>query len=139
MELNELFETEEFKQSILDRLNEKRDEMFELNESVDPIVKKAMMAAALARKSQADRHNRRINGKVEIVSRVRNDKVQMQKKESAVKGYKIVNGVVVKMTLAEMKHRKLAAKIASRKRENEMATILRKRAISLKLRNQRLG
>ena len=63
----------------------------------------------------------------------------MQKKESAVKGYKIVNGVVVKMTLAEMKHRKLAAKIASRKRENEMATILRKRAISLKLRNQRLG
>ena len=139
MELNELFETEEFKQSILDRLNEKRDEMFELNESVDPIVKKAMMAAALARKSQADRHNRRINGKVEIVNRVRNDKVQMQKKESAVKGYKIVNGVVVKMTLAEMKHRRLAAKIASRKRENEMATILRKRAISLKLRNQRLG
>jgi hypothetical protein len=139
MQLNELFETEEFKQSILDRLNEKRDEMFELNESVDPIVKKAMMAAALARKSQADRHNRRINGKVEIVNRVRNDKVQMQKKESAVKGYKIVNGVVVKMTLAEMKHRKLAAKIASRKRENEMATILRKRAISLKLRNQRLG
>jgi hypothetical protein len=139
MQLNELFETEEFKQSILDRLNEKRDEMFELNESVDPIVKKAMMAAALARKSQADRHNRRINGKIEIVNRVRNDKVQMQKKESAVKGYKIVNGVVVKMTLAEMKHRKLAAKIASRKRENEMATILRKRAISLKLRNQRLG
>ena len=139
MQLNELFETEEFKQSILDRLNEKRDEMFELNESVDPIVKKAMMAAALARKSQADRHNRRINGKVEIVNRVRNDKVQMQKKESAVKGYKIVNGVVVKMTLAEMKHRRLAAKIASRKRENEMATILRKRAISLKLRNQRLG
>jgi hypothetical protein len=139
MQLNELFETEKFKQSILDRLNEKRDEMFELNESVDPIVKKAMMAAALARKSQADRHNRRINGKVEIVNRVRNDKVQMQKKESAVKGYKIVNGVVVKMTLAEMKHRKLAAKIASRKRENEMATILRKRAISLKLRNQRLG
>ena len=139
MQLNELFETEEFKQSILDRLNEKRDEMFELNESADPIVKKAMMAAALARKSQADRHNRRINGKVEIVNRVRNDKVQMQKKESAVKGYKIVNGVVVKMTLAEMKHRKLAAKIASRKRENEMATILRKRAISLKLRNQRLG
>ena len=139
MELNELFETEEFKQSILDRLNEKRDEMFELNESVDPIVKKAMMAAAIARKSQADRHNRRINGKVEIVNRVRNDKVQMQKKESAVKGYKIVNGVVVKMTLAEMKHRRLAAKIASRKRENEMATILRKRAISLKLRNQRLG
>lgn len=139
MQLNELFETEEFKQSILDRLNEKRDEMFELNESADPIVKKAMMAAALARKSQADRHNRRINGKVEIVNRVRNDKVQMQKKESAVKGYKIVNGVVVKMTLAEMKHRKLAAKIASRKRENEMAAILRKRAISLKLRNQRLG
>ena len=139
MQLNELCETEEFKQSILDRLNEKRDEMFELNESVDPIVKKAMMAAALARKSQADRHNRRINGKVEIVNRVRNDKVQMQKKESAVKGYKIVNGVVVKMTLAEMKHRRLAAKIASRKRENEMATILRKRAISLKLRNQRLG
>ena len=139
MELNELFETEEFKQSILDRLNEKRDALFELNESADPIVKKAMMAAALARKSQADRHNRRINGKMEIVNRVRNDKVQMQKKESAVKGYKIVNGVVVKMTLAEMKHRKLAAKVASRKRENEMATILRKRAISLKLRNQRLG
>lgn len=139
MELNELFETEEFKQSILDRLNEKRDELFELNESTDPIIQKAMMSAALARKSQADRHNRRINGKIEIVNRVRNDKVQMQKKESAVKGYKIVNGVVVKMTLAEMKHRKLAAKIASRKRENEMATILRKRAISLKLRNQRLG
>lgn len=139
MELNELFETEEFKQSILDRLNEKRDELFELNESTDPIIQKAMMTAALARKSQSDRHNRRINGKIEIVNRVRNDKVQMQKKESAVKGYKIVNGVVVKMTLAEMKHRKLAAKIASRKRENEMATILRKRAISLKLRNQRLG
>jgi hypothetical protein len=39
----------------------------------------------------------------------------MQKKESIAKGYKIVNGQAVKMTFAEMKRRRIAARIASKK------------------------
>ena len=52
---------------------------------------------------------------------------------------KIVNGQAVKMTFAEMKRRKVAARIASKKRAAEMSTIERKRKISMNLRNARLG
>lgn len=138
MNFEKYFNTEDLKESIINKLNEKQNSLFETDEQ-DAIIKKAMMAAAAARHKQAMQHNHRINGKLEIDNRVRNDKIQMNKKSAAVKGYKVVNGTVIKMTFAEMKRRKIAAKIASRKRKNEQATINRKRAISLKLRDNRLG
>lgn len=110
-----------------------------VSEDIDPIIRKALEAAAIAKRIQANAHNRRVSGRVAIVNRVRNDKIQMQKKESIAKGYKIVNGQAVKMTFTEMKRRRIAARIASKKRAAEMSTIERKRKISMNLRNARLG
>ena len=84
------------------------------------------------------RKNRRVVGRVAIVNRVRNGKVQMLKKESTTKGYKIQNGQIVKMNYIEMRRRQIGARIASRKRRLEQTTINRKRALSMRLRNTRL-
>lgn len=126
---------------ILESMNERQSAL--LNESFDnqrdPIEKAALLAIAQQRHEQAVKRNRRINGKVAVVNRIRGNHVQLQKKESAIKGYKIVNGQAVKMTFKEMKKRRVSAKIAAKKRRNEMAVINRKRAISMKLRARRLG
>lgn len=86
----------------------------------------------------ADKHHRVI-GKMAIVDRVRGGNVQYRKKRSDVKGYKIQNGVVVKMDPMEVRKRKISGKISARKRRAEMAKILRKRKVSLKIRNARLS
>ena len=71
-------------------------------------------------------------GRIQIVNRVRNGKVQFNKKVDVMgKGYKLLgNGMVVKMTPTEIRKRARGAKIGARKRKFEMAQILRKRAMS---------
>lgn len=71
-------------------------------------------------------------GRIQIVNRVRNGKVQFNKKVDVMgKGYKLLgNGMVVKMTPQEISKRAKGAKIGARKRKFEMAQILRKRAMS---------
>lgn len=98
-------------------------------------VKRSLQFAAAQR---FVRKNRRVVGRVAIVNRVRNGKVQMLKKEPTTKGYKIQNGQIVKMNYIEMRRRKIGARIASRKRRLKQTTINRKRALSMRLRHTRL-
>ena len=85
-----------------------------------------------------DAHHKTI-GKLGIVDRVRGGHVQLRKKQSESKGYKVLNGTIVKMTPEESRKRKISAKISARKRRGMMAQIDRKRNISLRVRTNRLG
>lgn len=105
----------------------------------------AMLEAEIATNTQmpaagrpADQHHRHI-GKMGIVDRVRGGKLQYRKKKSDVKGFKLVNGSIVKMTPQEIRKRKISGKISARKRRAQMASIIRKRALSLRIRGARLG
>lgn len=74
-------------------------------------------------------------GRVKIIrARVRGGKVQRRKKLSAVKGYTIRGGRVVRMSPAERRRRKLAARRAKVKRRAKMARTLIKRQRSLRKR-----
>lgn len=84
-------------------------------------------------------NRKHFGGKIDIVNRVRDGKVQMRKRVSNTKGFRIKDGKIIKMSFAEKKKRKVGARIASRKRKVIMARILRKRDKSLALRQRRLG
>lgn len=74
-------------------------------------------------------------GRVKIIrARVRGGKVQRRKKVSAVKGYTIRGGKVVRMSPIERRRRKLAARKAKVKRRAKMARALIKRKRSLRKR-----
>jgi len=66
--------------------------------------------------------------------RIRNGKVQRRKKISAVKGYTIRGGKLVRMSAAERRHRKAGARKAKNKRRAKLRQALRKRRMSLKKR-----
>lgn len=84
---------------------------------------------------------KRTMGRVAIVTRIRNGKVQLNKKVDIMgSGYKLTNGgTVVKMSPREIMVRKQAAKKAARKRQIEMQSIIRKRMMSMRIRNSRMG
>lgn len=103
-------------------------------DTVAAILEQTIPAAA----RPADRHHRHV-GKLGIVDRVRGGHVQLRKAQSDTAGYKVQGGMVVKMTPEEVRRRKIAGKISARKRRSEMAQILRKRLISMKIRSGRLG
>ena len=74
-------------------------------------------------------------GRVKIIrARVRGGKVQRRKKVSAVKGYTIRGGKVVRMSPIERRRRKLAARKAKVKRRAKLARALIKRKRSLRKR-----
>lgn len=74
-------------------------------------------------------------GRTKIIRlRVRGGKVQRRKKLSAVKGYTIRGGKVVRMTPSERLRRKRGAKRAKVKRRAKMARALIKRKRSLRKR-----
>lgn len=83
--------------------------------------------------------NRRKMGRTVLVNRIRGGKVQMRVQKSAVKGFRLKDGKLVRMSPAEIRKRKRGAKISARKRKTEMAQILRNRRISLMKRKSRLG
>ena len=66
--------------------------------------------------------------------RVRGGKVQRRRKSSAVKGYTIRGGKLVRMSSAERRHRKMAARRAKFKRRAKLRQALRKRKMSLRKR-----
>lgn len=84
---------------------------------------------------------KRTIGRIAIVNRIRNGKVQMNKKVNVMgKGYKLLaSGQVIKMTPREILVRKIAAKRGARKRQVEMASIVRKRMLSMRRRNSQMG
>ena len=90
------------------------------------------------KKPKNNRHHRNY-GRMSVVDRIRGGKVQIRKKMSAVKGYRIQSGRLIRMSVTEMLRRKKGARIASRKRHSQMAKILRHRKISMRKRNLRFG
>jgi hypothetical protein len=66
--------------------------------------------------------------------RIRGGKVQRRKKLSAVPGFTIRGGKMVRMSPMERRHRKMAARRAKFKRRAKMQQALRKRRISLRRR-----
>lgn len=84
---------------------------------------------------------KRTMGRVAIVTRIRNGTVQLNKKVDIMgSGYKLTTGgTVVKMSPREIIVRKQAAKKAARKRQIEMQSIIRKRMMSIRIRNSRIG
>lgn len=83
--------------------------------------------------------NKIIKGKIVQMDRIRNGKLELKAQKSDVKGYKIKNGQAVKMSPKEVKKRKIGAKFASKKRAQQSSRIARKRAISMKMRDRRIG
>lgn len=71
-------------------------------------------------------------GRVKLIkARVRNGKIQRRKKLSAVKGYTLRGGKLVRMSAAEKQRRKLGARRGKVKRRAKKAQMLRKRKRSL--------
>jgi phage terminase small subunit len=74
-------------------------------------------------------------GRTKVIRvRVRKGKVQRGKRFSAVKGYTIRGGRLVRMQPAEIRHRKLAAVRSKSKRRSKLPQTIRKRKISLRKR-----
>ena len=75
-------------------------------------------------------------GRTKLVRvRIRAGKVQRRKKLSAVKGYTIRGGKMVRMPTQERMHRKMAARRSKFKRRAKLRQALRKRKISLRRRH----
>lgn len=98
----------------------------------------SLLEEALKEASKSSFHHRRF-GRLAVVDRVRGGKIQIRVKKSDVKGYKIIDGRVVRMNAIEIRKRKIGARIAVRKRRAKIAQIKRKRAISLRIRRRRFG
>lgn len=125
---------ETFKESVNAALaNKALDSIVAITEDILPVGG----AAQLSMHQMTDR----VIGKIEIVNRIRNGKVQLNKKVDVMgKGYKLLpNGLVVLMSPVEIRNRARAAKIAAKKRNLEMYQILRKRANSEIKRNMYFG
>jgi hypothetical protein len=76
------------------------------------------------------------SGRTKVIRvRIRNGKVQRRKRLSAVQGYTIRGGKMVRMSPQERRHRKMAARRAKFKRRVKLRQSLRKRKMSLRRRN----
>jgi len=74
-------------------------------------------------------------GRTKVIRvRVRKGKIQRRKKFSAVKGYTIRAGKLVRMMPAERRHRKIGSRRSKFKRRAKLRTSIRKRKISLRKR-----
>lgn len=133
---------EEWKAHIHDLMYQKADNalanIFEdiYSESTD--IQKLANKLAKMQKTKNNK-NKQKRGKLAMVNRVRGGKLQMRKMVSDTKGFKVKNGVAVRMKPSEIKKRRISARFASKKRRNKQSLINRHRKISMRLRNRRLG
>lgn len=75
-------------------------------------------------------------GRMKLVRvRIRKGKVQRRKKVSAVKGFTMRGGRMIRMSPMERRHRKMAARKSKFKRRAKLGQALRKRKMSLRRRN----
>jgi hypothetical protein len=80
-------------------------------------------------------HNVQRIGRAKLIKlRVRGGKVQRRKKLSAIKGYTLRGGQMIRMSTTERRNRRMAARKAKIKRRTKMNQILRKRKVSLRKR-----
>ena len=66
--------------------------------------------------------------------RIRKGKVQRRIKKSAVPGYTVRSGKIVRMSPLERRHRKMAAKRSKFKRKSKIRQAMRKRSVSIRKR-----
>lgn len=126
------------KADLYEMLDEKANALIDSLLESD-MAREAMEAAAAAKAEQIAKRNHRSFGRYAIVNRVRGGKIQRNKMVSEKKGFKIKDGVIVKMSFAEKKRRKLAARIASRKRRAKQSQINFKTKLSMRIRDRRFG
>lgn len=127
------------KKNISDLLEDRAQDAVETLIESDDIAKMALALAA-AKKAQVDQRNRKSIGKIDKIRvRVRGGKIQHNVLISNTKGWKVENGKIVRMSFMEKKRRKLAARIASRKRHAKQSIINQRTARSLLKRNRALG
>ncbi len=75
-------------------------------------------------------------GRMKLVRvRIRKGKVQRRKKVSAIKGFTMRGGRMIRMSPMERRHRKMAARKSKFKRRAKLGQALRKRKMSLRRRN----
>jgi hypothetical protein len=75
-------------------------------------------------------------GRTKLVRvRIRKGKVQRRSKVSAVPGYTMRGGKMIRMSSAERRHRKMAARKSKFKRRAKLGQALRKRKMSLRRRS----
>ena len=75
-------------------------------------------------------------GRTKLVRvRIRKGKVQRRSKVSAIPGYTIRGGKMIRMSPAERRHRKMAARKSKFKRRAKLGQALRKRKMSLRRRS----
>lgn len=94
-------------------------------------------ALDLSESKVSSKHNRKV-GKIKIVNRIRAGKLQIRKRRTNTKGYKVVGSGVVKMDPREIRKRKIGARIGKRKRKAKMGVAIRRRKISNRIRKNRL-
>ena len=75
-------------------------------------------------------------GRMKLVRvRIRKGKVQRRKRVSAIKGFTLRHGQMVRMSPTERRHRRMAARRSKFKRRAKLGQALRKRKMSLRRRN----
>ena len=113
----------EAKEILVDRIEELISEKIEsLNIEVVP-------------EFELDEANIQRMGRTKLIRvRIRKGKVQRRIKKSAVKGFTVRSGKLVRMSPMERRHRKMAARRAKFKRRSKMSQIMRKRSISIRKR-----
>jgi hypothetical protein len=75
-------------------------------------------------------------GRMKLIRvRIRKGKVQRRKKVSAVAGFTMRGGRMIRMSPMERRHRKMAARRSKFKRRAKLGQALRKRKMSLRRRN----
>lgn len=105
---------------------------------VASLYQRALGAIEAISEAEINKHHKKF-GKLGIVDRVRGGKIQLRKNQSDAKGYKVLNGVIVKMTPEEARRRKIAGKITARRLKGMQSQMQRKRDVSLKIRANRLS
>jgi hypothetical protein len=110
-------------------LEDKLDELIEERLTEE----KAKMALEMF---DLDEGNVQRMGRMKMVRvRIRKGKIQRRRKVSAVKGFTMRHGQMIRMSPMERRHRKMAARLSKFKRRAKLGQALRKRKMSLRRRS----
>lgn len=121
----------------LERAKELMEERLEeiANQKLDDLKKEIAKEEYENMGVELDEANIQKMGRTKLIRvRIRKGKVQRRKKLSAVPGYTIRGGKMVRMTYQERRRRKMGARRARIKRRGKLSQILRKRKMSLRKR-----
>jgi hypothetical protein len=103
-----------------------------LIEKIEELISEKLESAEV---EIVDEANVQKTGRTKIIRvRIRKGKIQRRKKFSAVKGYTIRGGKLIRMQPQERRHRRMAARRAKFKRRSKLRQSLRKRMVALRKR-----